>query len=82
MAKKSIVDKNNKRALKIGKRFAFRNKIKNEIKAFNGDINKAFTLMKIMDSLRDSSPIRYRNRCNITGRPRGFRGGVGLSRGA
>ena len=82
MAKKSIVDKNNKRALKISKRFAFRSKIKNEIKAFNGDINKAFTLMKIMDGLRDSSPIRYRNRCNITGRPRGFRGGVGLSRGA
>ncbi len=29
---------------------------------------------------RDSSPIRYRNRCNLTGRPRGFYRKFGLSR--
>lgn len=29
---------------------------------------------------RDSSPTRYRNRCNLTGRPRGYYRKFGLSR--
>jgi small subunit ribosomal protein S14 len=29
---------------------------------------------------RDSSPTRYRNRCNITGRPRGYYRKFGISR--
>jgi small subunit ribosomal protein S14 len=36
-----------------------------------------FALQKLP---RDSSPVRQRNRCEITGRPRGFYRKFGLSR--
>jgi len=36
-----------------------------------------FSLQKLP---RDSSPVRQRNRCQITGRPRGFYRKFGLSR--
>ncbi len=36
-----------------------------------------FALQKLP---RDSSPVRQRNRCQITGRPRGFYRKFGLSR--
>ena len=80
MAKKSIVDKNNKRLTKINKMFNFRNKIKVLLKG-GEDVNH-FLVMKILDKTSSSSYIRYRKRCAMTGRPRGYRGGVGLSRGA
>ena len=31
-------------------------------------------------SLRDASPVRMRNRCNVTGRPRGYYRKFGLAR--
>ena len=36
--------------------------------------------MKIEKLPRDANPIRVRNRCNLTGRPRGFYRRFGLSR--
>ena len=82
MAKKSMVDKNEKRAAKIKKSFLFRKRIRDELRTKSLQVEQQFLIMKIRDQMRDSSPIRYRNRCSITGRPRGFRGAVGLSRGA
>jgi small subunit ribosomal protein S14 len=35
---------------------------------------------KLQKLPRNSSPVRYRNRCAITGRPRGFFKDFGLSR--
>ena len=46
------------------------------------DNEELFKVMKVLDKTRRGSYIRYRNRCAITGRPRGYRGGVGLCRGA
>ena len=36
--------------------------------------------MQIEKLPRDSNPIRLRNRCNLTGRPRGYYRKFGLSR--
>ena len=41
---------------------------------------KKFALMQIEKLPRDSNPIRVRNRCNLTGRPRGYYRKFGLSR--
>lgn len=81
MAKKSAVDKNKKRKVAI----ECRRKKREEMALLlltNIDIEEKFKLMKVLDKTSHSSYIRYRNRCGITGRPRGYRGGVGLSRGA
>ena len=81
MAKKSMVDKNNKRLVKIKKQLAKRKELALKLKQ-NLPIEEVFSVMKKLDKTSNASYIRYRNRCNITGRPRGYRGGVGLSRGA
>lgn len=81
MAKKSAVDKNNKRKVAINTRKESRKKLA-LLLLTDIDIEEKFKLMKVLDKTSHSSYIRYRNRCGITGRPRGYRGGVGLSRGA
>ena len=42
--------------------------------------DKRLAYMKIEKLPRDANPIRVRNRCNLTGRPRGFYRRFGLSR--
>ena len=81
MAKKSMVDKNNKRLVKIKKQLEKRKALALKLKQ-NLPIEEVFAVMKKLDRTSNASYIRYRNRCNITGRPRGYRGGIGLSRGA
>ncbi len=81
MAKKSIVDKNEKTLVGIKSHRTVREKIK-ELINDTDDIEKKIQLMKVLDKTHRYSFIRYRNRCKITGRPRGYRGGVGLCRGA
>ena len=82
MAKKSMVEKNERRLRKISLRKAFRRGLSDMLKNNNLSLDDGFKIIKVLDSTRDSSFIRYRNRCKITGRPRGFRGCVGMSRGA
>jgi len=69
MAKKSVIARNNKRAKLVAK-FA---KKREELKAA-GDFEG---LQKIP---RNASPVRLKNRCGITGRPRGYMRDFGLSR--
>lgn len=82
MAKKSIVDKNEKLLKKIQVRLPKRNELSKLLKDDNLSLEERIKIMKALDATRSSSYIRYRNRCKITGRPRGYRGGVGLCRGA
>ena len=82
MAKKSIVDKNEKLLRKINVRLAKRAELSKSLKDDNLSLEEKMKIMKVLDKTRGSSYIRYRNRCKITGRPRGYRGGVGLCRGA
>tara|TARA_B100001939_G_scaffold172591_1_gene148713 strand:+ start:656 stop:961 length:306 start_codon:yes stop_codon:yes gene_type:complete len=81
MSKVSITERNNKR-WKMNKKFASkRNKLKDLTK------NKALTMeerfqatVKLAKLPRNSASIRYRNRCAITGRPRGYYRKLGVSR--
>ena len=81
MAKKSKVVKNIQRE-KMVERFASRRAalkaiIKNPNSTF-GEKRAAYQKLEKMP--RDANPIRVRNRCNLTGRPRGVYRRFGLSR--
>ena len=82
MAKKSMVDKNEKRLVKIKKYLEKRKKMVSDLRSGKLKSEEVFSVMKRLDKTSNASYIKYRNRCRITGRPRGYRGGVGLSRGA
>lgn len=82
MAKKSMIDKNEKRLAKIKKLLKRRIELSKRMKEGKLAFDDAFLVIKQLDKTSFASYIKYRNRCRITGRPRGYRGGVGLSRGA
>ena len=81
MAKQSSIQKNLKRKLLVkkfkNKRYSLKLKIKNK----NISLEEKIKLQsKINDLPRDSSRVRIRNRCEITGRARGVYRKFGLSR--
>ena len=69
MAKESMKARDAKRLKLITKYKSKRDQLKKE-----GDYAALDKLPK------NASPVRYRNRCKITGRPRGYMGFFGLSR--
>ena len=81
MAKKSSVERNNKRKRMVAKFAAKRaalKKLANDQKATQED---RFTAqMKLAELPRNSSKTRIRNRCEMTGRSRGFESKFKLSR--
>ena len=73
MAKKSSIEKNNRRAL-LAKRY---NPRRERLKAIARDRNAApeerfEAQLKLSELPRNSSDTRVRNRCSLTGRPRGY----------
>lgn len=81
MPRKSITERNNKRAEMIKLYRARRHALKQSIKDKTITLAERYALvMKLHDLPKDSSRVRYRNRCNITSRPRGYYRYVGLSR--
>jgi small subunit ribosomal protein S14 len=73
MAKKSSIEKNNRRA-KLAKKFAARRARLKAI-ADNSTLSmeeRFAARLKLSELPRNSSPERQRNRCEVTGRPRGF----------
>jgi len=81
MAKKSKVVKNNQRK-ELVERYADRRAnlisiIKDPKTSY---VEKRIAYNKIEKMPRDANPIRVRNRCNLTGRPRGVYRRFGLSR--
>ena len=71
MAKKSMIEKNNRRR-RMSKQFSAR---RAKLKAIAMDKTKPMeerfaATMKLAELPRNSAPNRYRNRCEITGRPR------------
>jgi len=44
------------------------------------ELEKNMARERLQKLPRDSSPVRYRNRCSLTGRPRGFFKKFGLCR--
>ena len=81
MAKKSSVERNNKRkrlAAKYASKRATLLKIANDTSVSNEDRFKA--RLKLAELPRNSAPTRVRNRCGATGRPRGYYRKLNMSR--
>ena len=81
MAKKSAIEKNKSRIKKVER---FRNK-RMELKKLIMDKktsqeDRFEAVMKLSSLPRNGSSIRIRNRCELSGRPRGFYRRVKLSR--
>ena len=73
MAKKSSVNKNNRRR-ELAARYAAKRK---RLKDLAGDLNKPSeerfaARPKLAEMPRNSAPSRIRNRCELTGRARGY----------
>jgi small subunit ribosomal protein S14 len=81
MAKKSSIEKNNRR-MRMAKQFAAkRAKLKAAaIDANLGDQERFAARLKLAELPRNSSPTRIRNRCEISGRPRGVYRKLKMSR--
>ena len=81
MAKKSSIEKN-KRRRKLAKSFAGR---RARLKAIANDKTKPMeerfaARLKLAELPRNSAPTRIRNRCEVTGRPRGYYRKLKMSR--
>jgi small subunit ribosomal protein S14 len=81
MAKKSKIAKNRKRIEMVARyrerRLALKAAIKDETKSLEEREEAARQLRQLP---RDASPVRVRNRCAVTGRPRGYYRQFGLCR--
>ena len=81
MAKKGKLEKNDRRAKLIAKHAEKREKLTAIMKSDDASAYEKRQAAAQLQALpRDSSPVRYRNRCQMSGRPRGFIGKFGLSR--
>lgn len=81
MAKKSSIVKNEKRKLLIKKFYKERLELKSKILNPNTSQTDFLIAQKKLSKLpKNSSPVRYRNRCSITGRPRAYSRHFGVSR--
>ncbi len=81
MAKQSMIQRDLKRAKIIEKYAKKRAKIKAIIadpKTSYEDMMEAYVQLQKLP--RNSSPSRYRNRCQLSGRPRGYYRKFGLSK--
>jgi small subunit ribosomal protein S14 len=81
MAKTSAIEKN-KRRTRLAKKFAAK---RAQLKAAAVDQNlndqeRFAARLKLAELPRNSSPTRIRNRCEMTGRPRGFYRKLKMSR--
>jgi small subunit ribosomal protein S14 len=81
MAKKSSVEKNNRRR-RMAKQFAGkRSRLKAIIDNRTVSMEERFAAqLKLSQLPRNSAPARIRNRCEMTGRPRAFYRKVRMSR--
>ena len=81
MAKTCMIEREIKRRATVEKFAAKRdllNTIANDLKASNEDRRDA--RLKLQSLPRNSSPVRLRNRCALTGRPRGVFSKFGIAR--
>lgn len=75
-----MIERDKKRFVLIQKYQSKRNSLKKAINQASS-MEEKFILHRQLQKLpRNSSPVRLRNRCSITGRPRGFFRDFGLSR--
>ena len=82
MARKSVVNRQLKRESLVVKYNEKRKSLRLIIQSSSSSIEEKIAAQESLQKLpRDSSPVRLRNRCGLTGRPRGVYKKFGLSRG-
>jgi len=81
MAKKSAIEKNNKRKAMAERYAAKREQLKAAAMDENLSLEERFKArIKLAQMPRNSAPSRVRNRCEVTGRPRGYYRKLKMSR--
>ena len=81
MAKKSSVEKNNRRRRMAKQYSGKRSRLKAIVKNRSTTMEERFAAqLKLAQLPRNSATVRIRNRCEMTGRPRGFYRKVRMSR--
>lgn len=81
MAKTSMINREKKRAKAVAKYAEKRVALKKIIHDKSvSEEERDTAMMKLQKLPRNASPCRMRNRCRLTGRPRGFYRKFGLSR--
>lgn len=81
MAKTSVIEREKKRAYIVKKYAAKRIHLKSIIKDLSvSEEERWLALQKLQELPRNASPTRQRNRCRLTGRPRGVYRKFGLAR--
>jgi small subunit ribosomal protein S14 len=81
MAKKSMVARDVRRKKAVEKYAAKRAELKKAVSNINlSEEERAVAVVALQKLPRNASPSRMRNRCAMTGRPRGYYRRFGLSR--
>lgn len=81
MAKTATIQRERRRAKLVAKYAAKRAELKAIISNLeSSDEERMEAVAKLQSLPRDSSPVRLRNRCSITGRPHGYYRKFGLAR--
>jgi small subunit ribosomal protein S14 len=80
MAKKSMIERENKRKKLVEKYAEKRADLKEQFAAATSQQQRLTIHREIQQLPRNSAPTRVRNRCWVTGRSRGFYRDFGLSR--
>ena len=81
MAKKSMIMRERKRAATVKRYAARRAEYKRVIRDPNStDDERELAQLNLQALPRDASPVRLRNRCAVSGRPKGFYRKFGLGR--
>ena len=81
MAKKSMINRERKRARMVAKYAARRAELKKQAADLSLTPQERYEARQVLQRLpRDASPVRLRSRCRLTGRPRGFYRKFGLGR--
>jgi len=81
MAKKSMIARDDKRQKLVSKYASKRASLRQVVSSPNSTYDeKEAAMLKLQQLPRDSSPSRIRNRCRLSGRPRGYFRKFGLSK--
>ena len=81
MAKKSAIEKNKRRTLMVSRNQLKRKSLKELIQNKTTSQEERFkAVIKLAAMPRNGSKVRIRNRCELTGRPRGYYRRVAMSR--
>ena len=81
MAKKSAVEKNNRRKRMVAQKGSRRAALRAKIRDRSLPMEERFAaVLKLSEEPRDSARTRIRNRCEVSGRPRGYDRKLRMSR--